>query len=586
MFDIKKFKRRLIGLAVASSLVWAVGCNKEKASDKYTDLKAYLNITDVGGYKGAAVVVDGVAEGVGFVEGDEFYLPYDVVRGSVDNNYYWDATEKVLSYATSKKVYDAKAGVSEYTEDGVAKSCGSNIVLCVDEKAYISLEYIELMNGAIDGETFDEPNRVLVNTKDSVEVVKAKSDAKLRTGSSNKDDIVADVSKGDKLTVIKDKGEKTFVYTEDGLMGYIEDSKVSGATSETVKKAQGWMETDKYEYISMDGKVCLGWHQMEAEGGNSSLSSVINGTDGLNVISPTWFKLIDSNGSISSLASSSYVDKAHNNGLQVWGLISDFNYDDEGNYYVNTVVKSTTARRKLIENIINEATECGMDGINVDFEMVRKVAAEGYVQFIRELAIACEKENLVLSVDMYVPTESNQYYDRESVGLVADYLIIMGYDEHWATCGSAGSVASLPYVTNGITDTLASVPAERVINAIPFYTRIWYQDSLENAPEGAIVIEDSINGDYALSSRAVGMGVAEKLLKENGATSRWLEDLGQNYGEFYTSEGRYGKVWLEDKESLTCKLDVMKANNLAGVACWKLGLESEEAWEAIGEFLK
>ena len=162
----------------------------------------------------------------------------------------------------------------------------------------------------------------------------------------------------------------------------------------------------------------------------------------------------------------------------------------------------------------------------------------------------------------------------------------MGYDEHWATCGTAGSVASLPFVTKGINDTLESVPASRVINAIPFYTRVWYEDSLENAPDGSIIVEDPMVGDYALSSRAVGMGAAEKFIKDNGGSVRWLEDLGQNYGEYYTAEGSLARVWLEDKESLTAKLNVMKENNIAGVACWKLGLDSKEAWEAIGAYLK
>lgn len=585
MHYFKKVKKKLLIITAMLVAVCIVGCIQKK-SDEYVDLKEYLEITDIGGYEGMAVIINGEAMGVGFVDGDVCYLPYDVVRGEVDNNYYWDVNEKLLTYATSKKVYDAKVDANEYTEDGVVKSCNSKIVICVDDMAYISLEYIELMNGAVKGTVYDEPSRIVINTQDSVDVASVNRDAKIRSGLSKSDDIVVDVAKGDRLVIIGENGDRTFVCTEDGLMGYIENSKISEATTEAVEKSQGWMDTEKYEYITMDGKVCLGWHQMESAGGNDSLANVLKGVEGLNVISPTWFKLTDGFGEISSLASEKYVNKAHNSGLKVWGLISDFNKDEDGNYYVNQVVTNTSSRRRLIENILNEAAYCGMDGINVDFEMVRKVAAEGYVQFIRELAIACEKVGLVLSVDMYVPTESNKYYDRTSVGLAADYLIVMGYDEHWAGCGSAGSVASLPYVTNGITDTLQEVPASRVINAIPFYTRVWYESPLEIAPEDSIIVEDPINGDYALSSKAVGMGVAEKYLKENGATSRWLEDLGQNYGEFYTSEGRLGRVWLEDEKSLTAKLNVMKANNLAGVACWKLGLESEVAWEVIGEFLK
>ena len=226
-----------------------------------------------------------------------------------------------------------------------------------------------------------------------------------------------------------------------------------------------------------------------------------------------------------------------------------------------------------------------MDGINIDFEMIRLHAAEGYVQFMRELAIECEKIDIVLSVDMYVPIASNKYYNRAAIGEVADYLVIMGYDEHWAGCGEAGSVASLPYVTSGFDYTLKEEPASRVIYAIPFYTRVWYEDTLDNAPDGAVIIEDAINGDYALSSKAVGMGDAKELIDKNKGSLRWIEELGQYYSEYYIGD-RFARIWLEDKESLTLKLNVMKDRGLAGVACWKLGLDSKEAWEAIAEYTK
>ena len=585
MFSFKNIRKKLLVLAATITCVSVIGCT-QKENEEYADLDIYLNITNIDGNDGVAIIIDGEAKEVGYKEGETYYLPYELVRASLDKNYYWDESEQLLTYATSKHIYDAKVDAVEYTEDGVVKNNPSKIVTVVNEEVYISFDYIKLMNSAVDGASFDEPSRLVFYTAESVNVATAKSDTKLRSGLSKRDEIVKDIKKGDKLVIIEENDDRILVCAEDGLMGYIESSKLSEGTLEPIQKKQGWMDTDKYEYISMDEKVCLGWHQMESDAGTNSLSSVINGTEGLNVISPTWFKLIDDYGAISSLATSSYVTKAHNNDLQVWGLISDFNYDEEGNYYVNKVVTNTTSRRTLINNIIEEANKCGMDGINVDFEMIRKTAAHGYVQFIRELAIECEKAGLVLSVDMYVPSESNQYYDRESVGLASDYLIIMGYDEHWATCGTAGSVASLPFVTKGINDTLESVPASRVINAIPFYTRVWYEDSLENAPDGSIIVEDSMVGDYALSSRAVGMGAAEKFIKENGGSVRWLEDLGQNYGEYYTPEGSFARVWLEDKESLTAKLNVMKENNIAGVACWKLGLDSEEAWEVIGAYLK
>lgn len=583
----KKWK---VMLSMLGACTFLTACNGltggDKANKEYADLEQYYQISDVAGNEGTAVIVDGNIVGNGMIKDGGYYIPYEYVREYIDDHYYWDETENILTYASSRHVYDAVQDATEYTVDGEVKKHDRSIVVCVEDTAYIDKNYILLLNTGMDIQTYDEPDRIVVDVDDVVQVADITEDTQLRTSDGADNPIVADVKKGNTVQVVSEFNGWTTVKTNDGMVGYVDSSKLTAAYEKTVEfEQQSWLNTEPYSYISREYTLCIGWHQMEYEGGNDSLSSMISGAESLNVISPTWFKVIDADGGISSLASTAYVNQAHNNGLEVWGLISDFNADEEGNYYINEVVSVTSSRRTLIENILNEALSCGMDGINIDFEKIRLYAAEGYVQFVRELAIECEKEGLVLSVDMYVPTESNLYYDRQSVGEVADYLVIMGYDEHWAGCGEAGSVASLPFVKQGIADTLAEVPAERVVNAIPFYTRVWYEDTLENAPEGAVIVEDVINGDYALSSKAVGMGSAKELLDSNGAGARWLEDAGQYYGEYYEGN-RLVRIWLEDKESLAAKLNEMKANNLAGVACWKLGLESEEAWEAIAEYMK
>lgn len=582
----RKLKRIFVIASASVALTACSGDFNEKGPNKeYVDLENYFEIVDIDGNEGVAIIIDGLNVGKGFIKEGNCYVPYECVREYIDDHYYWDNTEKILSYASSKRIYDVVQGVAEYKVNGAVNTYDKIIVVAIDDTAYINIDFLVMMNASIDATIYNEPNRAVFNIAKAVETASITEDTQMRSDEGIENPIVADLNKGTTVNILGDDNGWTMIGTEEGLMGYVDSSKLSEVSNKERTFNQSWMDTEPYTYISKDYTICLGWHQMEYDGGNDSLNSMISGADSLNVISPTWFKVTDSFGGISSIASKSYVDKAHAKGLEVWGLISDFNYDEEGNYYINDVVSTTSSRRELINNIIEEATECGIDGINVDFEMIRLVAAEGYVQFMRELAISCEQENLVLSVDMYVPTGSNAYYDRESVGEVVDYLVIMGYDEHWAGCGEAGSVASLPFVQQGILDTLVEVPASRVLNAIPFYTRVWYEDSLENAPEGSVIVEDAINGDYALSSKAVAMGTAKEFLEKNGASLRWLEDIGQYYGECYI-ENRLARIWLEDKTSLTEKLNVMKENNLAGVACWKLGLESDEAWDAISDYMK
>lgn len=209
----------------------------------------------------------------------------------------------------------------------------------------------------------------------------------------------------------------------------------------------------------------------------------------------------------------------------------------------------------------------GIDGINIDFEQLNYDTGEHFVEFLRELSIECRKNNVVLSVDNYVPRESSNHYNRKEQGVVADYVVIMGYDEHWGTGGVAGSVASIEFVEDGIQKTLEEVPAEKIINAIPFYTRVWK------------------TADGAVTSDALGMEAAENFISNNHVETRWDEETCQNYGEIQMGDTFY-QVWLEDEQSIETKLTIMKKYEIAGVAEWKLGFEKKSIWNVIDAFVK
>ena len=168
----------------------------------------------------------------------------------------------------------------------------------------------------------------------------------------------------------------------------------------------------------------------------------------------------------------------------------------------------------------------------------------------------------MLSVDNTVPAEFNKFYDRKEQGIVADYVVIMGYDEHY-NGGAPGSVASLGYVRDGIENTLKLVPREKVILGVPFYTRVWTET------------------DEGVKSSALGIEEAKAWIEANQVDLYWQKELGQYYGELPLENG-IKMVWMEDEESLKLKMNLARENDLAGVACWKLGLEDEEAWTAIG----
>ena len=240
----------------------------------------------------------------------------------------------------------------------------------------------------------------------------------------------------------------------------------------------------------------------------------------------------------------------------------------------------TSKRTNLINQVIADALQTGVDGINLDFESLNSEAVgDSYIQFIRELSLKCANNGVVLSVDNYVPSAYTAFYDREEQANFADYVVIMGYDEHYAG-SDEGSVASIGFVTNGVADTLKEVPADQIILGCPFYTRIWAETPKADDEEDttAAAAEDYV--PYDLTSEAVGMDTVQKRLELNGATPTWSEEDGQNYAE-YVNDGVTYKVWIEDAASLEKKLEVMKSNKLAGISFWKLGFETDSIWDTI-----
>lgn len=231
------------------------------------------------------------------------------------------------------------------------------------------------------------------------------------------------------------------------------------------------------------------------------------------------------------------------------------------------MLSSTTARQNLVKNVTDTAVGLGLDGINVDFEQLSSDCGPHYVEFLRELSIECRNKGLVLSIDNYVPFNFNDYYRLDIQGEVADYVIIMGYDEHWHGSKDPGSVASISYVSDGLDRTLQEVPANKVVNALPFYTILW-------KTEGTDVTDEYIT-----------MRNEADFMSKAGVSAEWDEVTCQNYAEWTSGSVNY-QIWLEDAESIAVKLNMMTTKNIGGVAVWRLGYGTQAAWELINAYLQ
>lgn len=544
------------GVSFGTRILGKYSYSKERA-----DLSAYFEIQSK---QDAAIVLGNemIEERAKVYEG-VYYLDIATVHKYFNERFYEDKGENLLLYTLPDTIVRTEIGTKEYSDKNGSKELSYTAARYEGETLYIAVDYVKNYTN-FSYEVFTEPNRIQIdNVWEAVETAEIKKDTAVRVKGGVKSEILADIEQGDKVIVLEQMENWSKVKTSDALIGYVENKRLKEKRIEQPIPVTDYTEPE-YKSVTRDHKINLGWHVVAGKAGNDTLISAVQNTKGLNVISPTWFKLSDSQGGFTSFAEEAYVKKAHDMGLEVWALLENIEYKDRIDMYA--ILSSTTVRAKLIDGLVQEVLANGIDGINIDLEQISMDCGEHYIEFIRELSIPCRENGIVLSVDNYVPTGYTDHYNRKEQGVVADYVIIMGYDEHYAGSPEAGSVASIDFVEAGIEQTVAQVPANKVINAVPFYTRIWE------------VSNDSI------SSQAVGMAVAEEYAATHNMEVEWDGTTCQDYGEYQKGDTLY-QVWLENERSIETKLNVMENYGIGGVAGWRLGLEKPEIWDTIEEYL-
>lgn len=582
-------------LIVAALIIAAAGIvaawYRYGSSNERADLEQYYGI---GADDEFAVVIDNEVVGAesetsdgqespapGRIFDGEYYIEYSVVRDQINKRFYWDPNEKVMLYTLPGGNVTVQADSSEYTEISESKSEDYVILKTEGSTAYIALPFIQAYTN-MEYSVYDAPNRAVITSEwGEIETALIRHDTQVRYRGGVKSPILKEVSKSDKVTVLEDEDDWMKVATEDGVIGYVKTNALKNRKTETISRE---FEEPVYTNISKDQTINLAWHNVSNADANNYVSQMLAETRGLTTIAPTWFSIADTEGNMTSLGSADYVSYAHQSGLEVWAVLRDFHGGINSYDETCEVLSYTSRRARLIDQVIAAAQELGVDGINLDFELISTQCGEHYVQFVRELSVRCRQNGLVFSVDNYVPQPYNEHYDLEEQGTVADYVIIMGYDEHTDSSYEAGSVASLGYVEQGIADALEKVPETKLIAGIPFYTRLWFETPKTEEELAAEAGTEAASYPNKISSEALGMDEAQEALTNAGVQAQWDDNTRQNYAEWEADGGTY-KIWLEDNQSLEEKLKVISDNDLAGVAEWRLGWENASVWDLILQYI-
>ncbi len=489
------------------------------------------------------------------------YLSKEDIANFFDEYIYVENETNEIITTYGSKVAAISLNQNKITINGASKNILSS-VMEKDNTYYLPFsDMADIYN--VDIEFIQNSNIITVDSLDREQIkYTASKNLSVKTKTSAISRTIDKVKKGQKVIYIDslDKGWAK-VRTENGKIGYVKENKL---TNKIYVREN--LETEKE-----NKKISLVWDYFSeyAKAPNRTGTTI----NGVNVVSPAFFalqqggtgELFDNVGT----AGTDYINWAHSNGYEVWPMVSNNSYKDT----TSTILNSYTNRQLLIENIVNMAIKYKLDGINIDFEYMYQADKDKFSRFIIELEPRLKEIGVTLSVDVTAPDGSADWslcYDRHVIGNTADYIIFMAYDQYGTSSVKAGTTAGYNWVETNINKFVGvqeDVPSNKVILGIPFYTRLWKEDSEGN-----------------ISSETVNMKAVDIVLPAD-AERVWDDTLKQDYVE-YEKEGYKYKMWVEDEKSIQAKLSLMQQYNLGGVAFWEKDREIENIWSSVAEVIK
>lgn len=494
------------------------------------------------------------------IEDDVIYLSKQDIANFFDKYIYEEKENNEIITTYEKKIASIGFEENEVIINGSKKKISAHAIKKDDT---IYLPFSE-MSDVYDVEITNIPDTKVV-TADSFdkEQIKAMvtSDCAVKSSTNFIAKTVDRVKKGDYVVVVSENDGFARIRTENGKLGYIKQDKLTG--NFTVREN---LEEEK----QIEGKINLVWdYYSEVASAPNRQGTTI---DGVNVVSPS-FMYLDKNGKLKENignSGQSYISWAHEQGYKVWPMVS--NSGDGMLEVTSKVMNSYENRQELIESIVDVCVKNKLDGVNIDFENMKVEDIDLYSRFIIELTPRLKEIGLVTSVDVTAPDGGDTWsmcFDRNVIGDVADYIVFMAYDEYGSGSDKAGTTAGYDWVKLSLNKFLQTeeIESTKIILGVPFYTRMWTTSSSGKVTSNTV---DMKNIDKAIPA---------------GVDKTWDEDLKQNYIEF-TEGSNKKQMWIEDIESLKNKVSLINENNLAGVACWQKGMETDEVWEMLKENLK
>ncbi|EFI42233.1 glycosyl hydrolase family 18 protein [Peptoniphilus sp. oral taxon 386] len=489
----------------------------------------------------------------------QYYLSLDFIKEYIDDTISYDESEKAVIFVNTKGTKRIVLGANEAFLNDQRVGLRSAVIekdgkVLIPSEIFIydypvSLRYIE-------------DKKVLVMDRKDIEYavgIPTGDGLNMREEDSIKSPIVSILKRDNKVYVYGEKGDFYKVREIDGYSGYIKKSLLDVEFPKNKFKLE--IGIDNGEAVK---PLNLTWDYTYGPQSQESIDAITS-IKGLNVICPTWFSVANSNLDIIDRGNQEYVNKYKALGIEVWAYLDNsFNAD-----LTHEVLSKSSSRYILATKTLRLAKRYGLSGVNVDFENTKIEDRENITQFVRELSGMFHSEGLKVSVDVTPQISSDvtkEPYNRKELARFCDYVILMAYDQHWASSKKAGSVAEYKWVEGNLNVLFRQIPQEKLVLGVPLYSRLWSEN------------------DSNVKSSSLSMNQVKNIIESKGSSISWDDVSKQDYTEYSENDKLY-KIWIEDAKSIEWKTSLINKYNLAGIASWRKGFETSDIWDTIDSVL-
>jgi cellulose synthase/poly-beta-1,6-N-acetylglucosamine synthase-like glycosyltransferase/peptidoglycan/xylan/chitin deacetylase (PgdA/CDA1 family)/spore germination protein YaaH len=274
----------------------------------------------------------------------------------------------------------------------------------------------------------------------------------------------------------------------------------------------------------------------------------------MNAVFPEWFFIADSVDTVLVDIDVKALEFMRQHGVRILPMVSNYFNDTWNGAKVHRIIESPERRLKFIHSILNALVQHTMQGVNIDFEDLPEKSDEHLVVFQKELYEQLHRRGFLVTQDI---APLNPDYNLRELQKYNDYLVIMAYDQHFAT-SVPGPVAAHSWVESIVDRMTEAVPPDKLILGLPAYGYDWPQGSEGNdvTYQEALVTAAESEGRVTFDSTEYNLSYT-----------------------YYDDNDSLHAVFFADAATVFNEMRTATRYSVRNFALWRLGSEDRRLWK-------